>query len=113
MPFDPSAPYRAPDEPIDLPVADDAGFWSAYPSDRSAFAEFARTPGIWLRCRVGVVGIRDGRYSQPIGLEETRRRLPRPPEGYTWVLDNGGLRDGSYHTFRLWRASFGYMPHSE
>jgi|GEM_PF-3909017 len=39
--------------------------------------------------------------------------LPIPPEGYYWVLDNGGMRCSNSMSYRLWHTKLGYMCYSE
>jgi len=46
-------------------------------------------------------------------LLATLDRLPRPPAGYYWAPDYGGLIGAPVVTFRLWSHSFGYMPSAE
>ena len=46
-------------------------------------------------------------------LLATLDRLPRPPAGYYWAPDYGGLTGAPVVTFRLWSPPFGYMPSAE
>ena len=70
-------------------------FWDTYPLDEKHFDETCLEKGIHYRSTDS--------YPLP----------PTPPIGYSWDLDNGGIRYTNMPIYRLWNFKFGYMPMSE
>jgi hypothetical protein len=77
--------------------------------DEASLARFRRDLDAWHR-------------EYRVAVERCAMRLPRPPNGFTWVPDTGGLiltRDAGgwsapeHLTYRLWRQDLGFMPLSE
>lgn len=71
----------------------EGSFWEKYSSEVATFQKQV-LEGIWFEA--------DG-YNP----------LPATPDGYVWVIDNGGLSTGQTISYRLWCPSLGYMPQSE
>lgn len=68
-------------------------YWDQFSDKQTEFENEVRK-GIWFRA-------------------DDESMLPDPPEGYSWVLETGGISFSSKVTYRLWSAELGYMPGSE
>jgi hypothetical protein len=70
-----------------------SNYWNQFPEDEKNFENEVRK-GIWFST--------DGKTV-----------LPEPPEGYRWLVDNGGLTMSHKINYRLWSDRLGHMPGQE
>lgn len=100
-----------------FPLANELTFWSMYPQEPDAFRAFVATKGIWVSVVLdrAVEKAVAEHLASDISSTETDivANLPKPPTGYFWASDIGGLIRAGTRTFRLWNYGLGYMPKSE